>query len=50
MKIPLAEFQCKQCNHEWKENSGPTKCPSCGHLYVNWKNYQQFTKDKGASR
>ena len=35
-----AQYRCLACAHEWIGRRGPTVCPSCGHLYVKWLNYE----------
>jgi len=41
----LAEFKCVRCGFVWSDVPGPTSCPVCGHLYVEWTNYEQWRKN-----
>ncbi len=36
-----ASYRCLQCGHKWRGDPGPVTCPSCGHDYVKWENYQK---------
>ena len=38
----LAKFRCLKCGFKWEDNPGPTQCPICGHLYVEWENYEKW--------
>lgn len=39
-------YKCMKCDHYFeKEKPGPTECPNCGHLYVEWLNYKEVKKD-----
>jgi Zn finger protein HypA/HybF involved in hydrogenase expression len=40
----LAEFKCMKCKFKWSSNPGPTQCPMCNHLYVEWLNYEEMRK------
>jgi len=45
-KGDIAKFTCHKCFHNWEvtlpdDHKG---CPSCGHLYVSWNNYDELTK------
>ena len=41
-------YQCCRCDVQFSEEAKPTKCPSCGHLYVKWLTYNEnFGKTKG---
>ncbi len=42
MKQPKAEYKCMKCGYQYISDPGPTVCPWCGSLYVEWTNY---TKD-----
>ena len=37
----LAEYRCRRCKHEWSEQTGPTQCPACGRLYVDWLTHEE---------
>jgi len=39
MEVYVAHFECVECGFVWHAQAGPTQCPLCDHLYVNWKNY-----------
>ena len=43
-KAKVSKFKCLKCGHDWKDMTGPTQCPVCGHLYVKWVNYEQLAK------
>ena len=40
-----AEFRCLDCGHEYEDEPGPTACPECGHIYVEWVNYGEWRKN-----
>ena len=40
----LAEYKCLKCGDEWEHRPRPTECPTCGHLYVEWVNYELMRK------
>ena len=40
----IAKYRCKSCHSEWEDYSGPTECPVCRHLYVDWLNYEELSK------
>jgi hypothetical protein len=34
-------YKCQRCDRGFSEPSpGPTQCPFCGNLYVDWLNYE----------
>jgi len=35
----FAHLRCRKCGKEWLEPPGPTQCPTCFHLYLDWLNY-----------
>lgn len=39
-----ARYRCQGCKHEWDQAAGPTQCPKCGHLYLDWLNYEELAK------
>jgi hypothetical protein len=39
-----AKFKCLNCGHTWSDHPGPTECPKCKHLYVEWTNYEEWRK------
>ena len=39
MKIKKAEYKCMKCEYQYTSDPGPTTCPHCGSLYVEWTNY-----------
>ena len=39
-----AHLRCQKCGHEWREKPGPTQCPECGHLYIDWLNFEEMRK------
>ena len=42
------KYKCRKCNHEFKNKEpGPTQCPKCGHLYVDWLNWEEILKKIG---
>lgn len=32
----LELYRCQACKAEWPGQAGPTSCPECGWLYVDW--------------
>lgn len=37
-----ARYRCLDCGHEYLGEPGPTQCPVCGHLYVEWLNHEEM--------
>ncbi len=39
-----AHFKCMndKCGWEYKDKPGPTQCPFCGSIYVEWVNYKEW--------
>ena len=39
----LSKFRCMNhaCGHRYEAAIGPTSCPRCGSIYVEWLNYRQ---------
>ena len=37
-----AKFKCLKCKFEWEDNPGPTQCPKCKHIWVEWTNYEKW--------
>lgn len=51
----VAEYVCLSCSHAWREHprgspriTGPTRCQSCGSLYVQWANWNEVASIAGA--
>uniref|UniRef100_A0A6M3KY98 Uncharacterized protein n=1 Tax=viral metagenome TaxID=1070528 RepID=A0A6M3KY98_9ZZZZ len=45
MTIPKSKYKCQQCNTTFElDKPGPTKCPKCGHVYVDWLNHIEVLK------
>lgn len=46
MKRWIAEYRCRNCGHEFSAPAGPEhgQCPKCGHLYLDWLNYDALVK------
>lgn len=42
-----ADNQCLACGQRWKAITGPTQCPSCGHLYVKWLDFEEKWEQRG---
>ena len=42
-KKPKAIYKCMKCKHRYKGEPGPTHCPKCGHIYIEWINYKLWT-------
>lgn len=40
----LANFKCCKCAYKYKSQPGPTQCPRCDNLYVEWTNYEEWKK------
>jgi rubrerythrin len=38
-ELPVSKYRCQKCLFYFEhEFPGPTECPKCGHLYVDWLN------------
>jgi len=38
--IPKAKYQCRKCSYYYElDRPGPTLCPKCGYVYVDWINH-----------
>lgn len=39
--MPIRDYTCRSCNHEWeeirKDQSDPNKCPKCGSNFLDRK-------------
>lgn len=35
-----AVYRCLNCQAEWVADPFPADCPDCGHVYVQWLNYE----------
>ena len=46
----VAEFLCLSCAREWSRPQGATCCPGCGHLYVEWTNYETMVQQSNRPR
>jgi len=42
-----AKFKCMKCKYEYEADPGPTICPLCNSLYVEWTNYWIDFNKKG---
>lgn len=41
----MPHYACQRCDFSWhRREPGPVECPVCGHLYVRWTNYQEWTR------
>jgi len=46
--IPKAKYQCRKCSYYYElDRSGPTLCPRCGYIYVDWINHIEVLKALG---
>lgn len=42
------KYKCLQCHYEWTlPNPKASNCLSCGHVYVQWLNYDAWLKAPG---
>lgn len=46
------KYRCQRCHYEFirtfkKGESAATPCLRCGHLYVDWLNWEEFRKSLG---
>lgn len=41
MKEKSETYRCRACGLVYKEFPGPTQCPKCGGLYIDWINFKQ---------
>lgn len=37
----LAIYCCLSCGYRWKQEPTQVRCPKCGHIYVEWVNYDE---------
>ena len=37
-----AKFKCEKCKFKWESEPGPIQCPKCGHIWVEWYNYEKW--------
>lgn len=35
-----AVYRCLRCESEWVADPFPADCPECGHVYVQWLNFE----------
>jgi len=42
IQMKNALYKCLKCNHKYRDELGPTRCPKCGHLYIEWLNYEKW--------
>jgi rubrerythrin len=47
LSSPLALYQCLRCGCRWTDKPQPVTCPTCGHVYVLWVNYEALFGRKG---
>jgi len=41
-----ARYRCLKCSHEWTDDPGMVRCPSCRYVYVKWVNYEEWRKER----
>ena len=47
-KFIKPQFKCYECKKEFsKDQYGPTLCIFCGHIYVDWLNWEECIKSLG---
>lgn len=39
-----AIYACTECGNKWKFLPGPTQCPECYCIWVEWLNYDELNK------
>lgn len=49
-----AHYRCLGCGHDFRQHQGggkpsahaapPDSCPECGHKWMKWINYEEFTR------
>ncbi len=39
-----AKFKCLKCKYVYKTKPGPTECPKCRHIWIEWVNYEEWRK------
>ena len=40
------KYVCQKCKKKFqREKPGPTECPFCNHIYVDWVNYKEWDKE-----
>lgn len=42
----LAKFKCMRCGYKYERKPGPTTCPKCESLYVEWLNWREVVGDE----
>ena len=43
----LATYRCCACKHVWQQTPKAVECPVCGHIWVEWTNYEAWAKAHG---
>jgi len=42
----VCKYVCRNCWYEFeREKPGPTECPKCKELYVDWINYEEVLQE-----
>ena len=42
------KFKCMRCGYYFEnERPGPTQCPKCNNLYVEWLNWKEVLRELG---
>ncbi len=41
MSASSESYKCERCGSTYRDDPGPTQCPSCGHLYVVWLTHEK---------
>jgi len=36
-------MRCLKCHHEWWSSTSVTSCIQCGHVYVLWLNFKEWS-------
>jgi rRNA maturation endonuclease Nob1 len=48
MKKYTQKYQCQKCKKKFtRDFPGPIACAFCGHLYVDWLNWEAFINSLG---
>jgi uncharacterized Zn finger protein (UPF0148 family) len=40
--MPKSQYRCQKCKFKFeRDKPGQVMCPACGHIYVDWINYEK---------
>lgn len=41
----LAKFKCMACEYQFETRPGPLNCFKCGHIFVEWLNWEEVSRE-----